>query len=254
MASHSDPWYVEFFKRDYLPSYDHTFTRERVEREVALVERALGLRPGHRVLDLCCGPRRHAVALARHGIRVTGQDLNASYFDMVHETAEAEGLPLETVQSDMRRIPFEAEFDNVINMFTSFGYLETEDDDQEVLRQVARALKPSGRFLLDTVNREWVVSNYIQNEWREDPDGTVYLEHRNLDLLTSRNHVSFTVVAPDGTRRESVGHKARLYTLTEMARMLANAGLALEHTYGGFEGEPYGVATRRMILVARKGE
>lgn len=252
MTSHPDPWYVEFFQGDYLPSYGHTFTPERVEREVAMVERALGLMPGDRVLDLCCGPGRHALLLAQRGLRVTGQDLNADYLDSARRSAETEGLTLKTVHGDMRRIPFEAEFDDVINMFTSFGYLETEDDDQEVLRQVARALRPGGRFLLDTINREWVVSNYIQNDWHADPDGTVYLEHRDLDLLTSRNHVSFSVVGPDGTRRESIGHKVRLYTLTEMARMLDRAGLALERTYGGFDGEPYAVTTRRMIIVARK--
>ena len=252
MTTPDRPWYVEFFAGDYLPSYGHTFTQERVEREVAFVERALQLRPGDRVLDLCCGPGRHAVELARRGMRVTGQDLNAEYLEAAERRARSQGVGLDTVRSDMRQVPFEGVFDAVINMFTSFGYLESEDDDLEVLRQVRKALKVEGRFLVDTVNREWVVSNYIQNEWRADPDGTAYLEHRELDLVTSRQHVSFTIVAPDGTRRESVGHKVRLYTLTEIVGLLERAGLTFEGAYGGFDGEPYTVATRRMIVVARR--
>ena len=252
MASPREPWYVKFFTDDYLPSYGHTFTQERVEREVALVERTLDLKRGDRVLDLCCGPGRHAVTLAGRGYRVTGLDLNAEFLQMARRSAGAEGVGLETVRGDMRAIPFGGGFDAVINMFTSFGYLESEEDDIQVLRGVAGALRPGGKFLLDTINREWVVSNYVQNDWHADHDGTVYLEHRDLDLLTSRNHVSFAVIAPDGTRRQSIGHKVRLYTLTEMVGLLGRAGLTIEATYGGFDAEPYGVATRRMIVVARK--
>jgi len=121
-----------------------------------------------------------------------------------------------------------------------------------VLRGVAAALRPSGRALFDLINREWVIRNQVANESRTGANETVYLEHRELNLVTSRNHVTFIAVASDGRRRDLDGHHIRLYTLTELIGMLEATGLHLERVYGGFDGEVYGVDTRRMIVVATK--
>ncbi|MGH7690406.1 MAG: class I SAM-dependent methyltransferase, partial [Gemmatimonadaceae bacterium] len=242
------PWYVAFFGDDYLDAYGHTFSLARAEREVAFVQHTLDLHPGDRLLDLCCGQGRHAVLLASRGLRVTGQDLNAEYLRMAGRAAAAQHVELETVCRDMREIPFERQFDAVVNLFSAFGYLESEAEDRKVLVQIAKALKPGGRVLLDLVNREWVIANPFPNEWHTDDRGRVYLEHREVDLLRSRNHVTFTIVEPDGTRRESVGHHFRLYTLTEMHAMLASAGLEFMAVYGDFDGTPYAAAARRMIV------
>jgi SAM-dependent methyltransferase len=152
----------------------------------------------------------------------------------------------------MRRIPFVRRFDAILNMYSSFGYLETEDDDAMVLESMASALKPAGRLFLDMLNREWAVANYIQNDWHAGPDGTLYVERRDLDLATSRMHVHFTIVTPGGERRESIGHKIRLYSLTEISRMLSHVGFDDLRSFGGFNGEPYSIGTRRMIVSARK--
>jgi hypothetical protein len=103
------------------------------------------------------------------------------------------------------------------------------------------------------LNREWAVANYIQNDWHSGPDGTLYIERRELDLETSRMRVGFTIVGPDGSRRESIGHDIRLYTLTEIIRMLSQVGLSVTATFGGFNGEEYSIDNRRMIITARKG-
>lgn len=252
MTEPQNPWYKSFFDEDYPKVYQERLSEDATSSEVAFVERALGLKDGDRVLDLACGQGRHAVALAKRGMVVTAQDLTEDYLYAAQVAAEAAGVEIQTVHDDMRRIPFTGEFDAVINMFTAFGYLESEYEDMKVLRAVANALKPGGRLLMDLLNREWVVSNYIQKEWRADADGTLYLEHRALDLVTGRNRVSFTIVTPDGTRRELPGHDIRLYTLTELTKMLDNAGLQLSTVYGDFDGSPYAIDTRRMIVVAGK--
>jgi hypothetical protein len=73
-----------------------------------------------------------------------------------------------------------------------------------------------------------------------------------LDLATSRMHVHFIVVDEKGGRRESIGHNIRLYTLTEMTRLLERVGMNVTAVFGGFEGEVYGIGTRRMIIIAGK--
>ena len=244
------PWYRAFFGQDYLDAYGHRFTPERAERETAFIQKVLHLGPGDELLDLCCGHGRHAVPLADRGLRVTGQDLNEDYLRMARRAASEQGVALQTICGDMREIPFESRFDAIVNLFSAFGYFESENEDRKVLAEIARALKPGGRVLLDLVNREWVIANPFPNEWRSDDRGRIYLEHREVDLLHSRNHVTFTIVEPDGTRRESVGHHFRLYTLAEMLAMLESTGLAFIAAYGDFDGAPYTASSQRMIVTA----
>lgn len=252
MPDQTDPWYESFFGKDYLDVYDYQFSRERAALEVSLVEAALGLAKGEEVLDLCCGQGRHAVELAMRGYRVTGLDLSAQYLRLTEEAAKASGVAVETIESDMRAIPFGGRFDAIVNMFSSFGYLEDEGEDAKVLDAIARALKPGGRCLLDLLNREWVVHNNGEKDWHRAEDGILYLEERHLDLAASRNHVTFTAITPDGTTRQLDGHHIRLYTLREMIGALTSAGLSYEAVYGGYESEPYSPDTRRMIVIARK--
>ena len=253
MPTQDSAWYVDFFRDDYLNVYNHLFSAERAEKEVAFAEQVLGLKPGARILDLCCGHGRHAVSFARRGFQVTGLDLNAAYLELVQESARASKVTLETIAADMRHIPSQDEFDAVVNFFSSFGYFDSEAEDLKVLESAANALRPGGRLMLDMLNREWAVVNYIQNDWHSGSDGTLYVEHRDLDLTSSRMHVTFTIIGPQGCRRESVGHHIRLYTLTETSRLLQQVGLNVTAVFGGFDAEPYSIGTRRMIVIGQKG-
>jgi SAM-dependent methyltransferase len=252
MASQGSAWYVDFFRSDYLNVYGHMFTAERAEKESAFVASALGLEPGAAVLDLCCGQGRHSVQLAKRGLKVTSLDLNSDYVELAQQAAKANKVAIETVVADMRNIPFENKFDAIVNMYSSFGYLESEAEDLKVLESAAKALKAGGGLLLDMLNREWAIDNYIQNDWHTGADGTLYVERRDLDLAASRMHVHFIVVDPQGGRRESIGHNIRLYTLTETTRLLERVGLQQTAVFGGFDGEAYGIGTRRMIVIAQK--
>ena len=157
-------------------------------------------------------------------------------------------------QADMRNLPDEMSnrFDAVINMFSSFGYLESEQDDQQVLHQIHKVLKPGGKLLMDLLNREWVIINNEEFDWHQHQDGRIVLERRQLDLATSTNHLTYTEILPDGTRNQLSDLQMRLYTLTELTKMLTTANLTLQNTYGGFQTEPYTQNTRRMIVIAQK--
>ena len=249
-----EAWYARFFKRDYLQFYGRTLNSERTDHETQFAIRTLSLKPGESVLDLCCGQGRHSIALANTGIRVTGVDLSEEMLAIARGSSRHMTTPPQFIQADMRNLPqtLSGKFDAALNMFSSFGYLESEADDQAVLHQIANALKPGGQLMMDLLNREWVIRYNEPFEWQIKADGTVVLEHRNLDLHASINHLTFTEVAPDGSRGQPSELHMRLYTLTEMAKMLAIANLQLTSVAGGFNGEDYGVDTRRMIIVARK--
>src|SRR6266498_2542478 len=130
------PWYASFFGEEYFHIYGSMLSDERTAREVEGIVKLLALPPGSHILDLACGHGRHAVPLAQRGYRVTGQDLSQLFLEHAEAAARAAGVDVRWVHGDMRVIPFDAEFDAVTNIFTAFGYFDTEDEDLQVLRQV----------------------------------------------------------------------------------------------------------------------
>ena len=128
------PWYDGFFGADYLRIFGPVLPEERTAAEVEMVVARLGLPPGARLLDLCCGQGRHAVPLARLGYRVAGLDLSRPLLERAAALAADHGQRLSLVQADMRRLPFaDASFDAVLNLFNAFGYLEDDAQDELVL-------------------------------------------------------------------------------------------------------------------------
>lgn len=244
------PWYKSFFGEDYLRIYDF-LTPERTELEVKGIIHLLKLPPGSAILDLCCGHGRHSIELAKRGYRVAGQDLSEVFLQHAQSDAEKQGVQVRWVQSDMRNIPFENEFDAVINIFTAFGYLENEDEDQLVLQQIQKALKPGGLFLLETKNREWLMRNFDPGNVVRYEDGLIVFEERDFDMLTDICHVKVTMLHPDGNRQE-YGHAARMYSLKDYAHKLTAAGLQIQTCYGGLEGSKLRISSSRLVIIASK--
>ena len=249
MQEDEGTWYKEFFGEDYLRMYLPVFTS--TPREVEGIMSLLGLPTGSAILDLCCGHGRHAILLAQQGYHVTGQDLSEVFLEHARADAEAQGVQVDWVHSDMRSIPFENTFDAVYNMFTAFGYLESEEEDQKVLQQVHKALKPGGKFLLETMYRDGLWRRFVPHQINRYDDGLIVLEERNFDPLTSRMHAQVTMLFPDG-RKAQYHHAARMYTLTEYAHMLARADLKVQAYYGGLDGSKLTLDSRRLVVVAQK--
>lgn len=244
-------WYKEFFGQHYLEAYQPVLTAERTAREADFIQKTLALPPGSRILDLCCGHGRHLIELASRGYEMTGLDLNPLFLDIARREAERRGLSPRLELRDMRDIPFVEEFDGVINVFTAFGYLESDDEDQKVLEGVARALKPGGLFLIELMHRDSLVRIFQPRGWYETEAGLKVLQERSFDPLTGRNDVRHITIYPDGTTREMC-HSVRIYTLTELAGMLTRAGLRIEVTYGGMDGTPLTLESRRLIILSRR--
>jgi SAM-dependent methyltransferase len=244
-------WYREFFDDLYLRVYQPLEAPEQVRREVDFIVKALDLPAGAKVLDLCCGQGRHSLELARRGFQVVGVDLSEALLYAARKRAESEGLSVTFLQCDMREIDFADEFDAVINMFTSFGYLESEAEDEKVLGKVAQALKSGGKFLLDVVNRDRLVRDFQAREWHAADEGWLVLEERTFDHLSGRMETRWVCVARDGVRYERLS-SVRLYTTSELRTMLERAGLKVTNLFGDYDGSPYSWDSQRLIVVACK--
>ena len=244
-------WYEDFFGEEYLHLARSGSPDELTAAQVDFVVDALELTAESRVLDLACGHGRHSLELARRGYQVAGLDLSAPSLAVARDAAAQERLDIAFNECDMREIPYEDEFDAVVNLFTAFGYFESDADDRRVLQGVARALRPRGGFLVDTIHPPWLYRHFEPHGWSELDDGTVFLEDRSLDLRRGRIDARWVSMRPDGARSE-LWSSVRLYTLADLATMLADAGLEVERAFGGFDGSELGIDSRRMIVLARK--
>ena len=255
------PWYETLFQRDY---YDYffvggprgIFTPEQygkmTDAQVDFVVRALELPEGARVLDLCCGHGRHAVRLAQRGYRVTGLDISAYHLRLASKAAREAGVAVDWVRGDMREIPRGAgRFDATINMFTAFGYFDEEDENQRVLDGVARSLHKGGRFLIDTLNHDYLMRVFRERDWQPRPDGSITLERRRYDVRTGRIANEWTLIAPDGKRRRH-RFSHRVYTYLELAGMLSQAGLHAVRSWGNFDSSDLTMESPRMIVLAER--
>ena len=239
-------WFQDFFDEEYLKFDQHGET----PAEVDFIERILDLPSGSRLLDLCCGYGRHAIELARRGYRVTGYDLSPVMLARAQKNAKQAGVEVKWREGDMRALELEEGFDGIINMFTSFGYFEQEDENFRVLKAVGAALKPGGRFLIETVNRDFIVRHFLSRVWFRAGEMTV-LEERAFDPISSRSLVDVTVIE-DG-REKRFQHSVRVYSYTEMEMLLAASGLRTAEVFGDFDGSAYTWDEPRMIVLAEKG-
>jgi SAM-dependent methyltransferase len=242
-------WWQDFFNQDYIDIYGPE-DAGKTEAEVGCLVRLIDLEEGSSILDLCCGYGRHSTELAKKGFRVTGLDFSMPLLTRASQDAKNQNVPLALVRGDMRHIPFGHRFDAVINMFTAFGYFDDEKDDQRVLQGVSSILKTGGKFLLDTVNREYVLSRFTKRSWEQAEDGTYVLDRRSFDLLKSRISAETTLLGTVGKKERR--HSMRFYTLTELARMIEKAGMRVRAVFGHLDGREYWVDTRRMVILAEK--
>ena len=243
------PWYREFFGQGYLDSLRQN--PERTLQEVSFIETTLALPVGSSLLDLCCGHGRHLIELAARGYHMTGLDLDPLFLQIARDEAEKRGVQVRLEDRDMRDIPFANEFDGAYNVFTAFGYLESDGEDQKVLDAVARALKPGSPFLMELLDRDTLMRIYQRHDWYETDTGIKVLEQREFDFLAGRINARHTRIYPNGIQGEDQP-SVRVYTLTELARMLQAAGLVVEATFGGLDGSPFNLESRRLAILARK--
>lgn len=230
---------------------EYALTLTETSAEVDFLERVLGLTAGAKIFDCPCCHGRHAVEFARRGYDVTGQDINSFFLGEARRAADRAQVAVRLVQSDMRQIPFDGEFDAVVNLFTAFGYLENEEEDEKALAQLVKALKRGRKFVLDFINRDRIVRTYNEHGWNRLPDGSLILYERSFNHISGRNNEQRIRIWRD-REREKFSLSVRLYTVAEFAAMFRRAGLTPKEVYGSYEEEPFTFDSRRAILVAEK--
>ncbi len=241
----SGSWYRSWFNSPYY----HLLYRNRDQVEAAMfidnLLKYFAPKKDATFLDLACGKGRHSVYINKKGFQVTGVDLSEFNIKKAKKS-ETEGLHFDV--HDMRHPYREAAFDYVVNLFTSFGYFDSIEDNLEVLKSGNYNLKPKGVFLIDFMNSNVVINGLI-SESREEIDGVKFEISRSV----VDGFIVKKIKVIDQDETHEFEERVRAFAMNDLMGMFQRAGFEVLDTFGDYHLNAFKPnSSERLILIARK--
>jgi len=238
-------WFSEWFNSPYY----HLLYKNRDNKEAELfidnLITLLHIEPGKKILDLPCGKGRHAVYFNKKGFDVTGLDLSPHNIEYASQFSNS---TLHFHVHDMRFPYVTKEFDCAVNLFTSFGYFENEEENLNSMKTLAQALKPKGILALDFMNTYEVIKDLKPEE---------LLCRNNIDFCIHRSlkngFVVKDILFKDNGHDYHFEEKVKAYTQKDFEALFNSVGLQVQYLFGNYKLDPYNPETSdRMIFIAIK--
>lgn len=241
-------WFIDWFNTDeYLAVYKHRNEKD-AECHIKFLLSEIKLPLNASILDLACGAGRHAILLAKMGFDVTGVDLSEKLLSEASKSSAKENLSINFVHSDIRRFFTEKRFDLVLNLFTSFGYFETDEENFLVFEKAYSFLKPNGIFVFDYFNKNFITKNLVplseenSNNYKIIQERKIIAERVEKKITINRNGFSKIYF-------ESV----KLYDSNTLKSKLKEYGFEILNLFGDFLGNKFELnSSPRFIAICKK--
>lgn len=238
-------WFAEWFDTThYHKLYKH---RDEIEAELFIrnITAHLGLNTEKHILDLACGKGRHAQFLNTLGYKVTGLDLSENSIRTASKNANEN---LSFYVHDMREVYKKEEFDAVFNLFTSFGYFDSQLDNLKVLSSIREMLTDNGVLVIDFMNAEKVINKLVAEELKL-VEGIEFHINRTYDGAHIFKNIQFN----DNGKQFNFTERVQALTRTHFEQLLEASHFELVTVFGNYKLESFDQHNSdRLILVARK--
>jgi ubiquinone/menaquinone biosynthesis C-methylase UbiE len=217
----------------------YTFTKG-TKQEISFLLELLQLPEGARVLDVGCGPGRHAIELAKAGLAVTGVDVSRRFLEIAAANARSAGVKASFFEVDARQMPFDDEFDAVISICQG-GFGLMGNDDALVLRRMTESAKPGGRVVVTAFSALFEAAHARPDAHFDVDQGVV---HEVSQIVT------------EGGTSDAVDLWTSVFTPRELRLLAIGCGLIPEHVWsvepGDFQRRAPDLEHPEFLLVARK--
>lgn len=238
-------WYRSWFNTPYY----HILYRNRDESEAAAfidrIFKYLNPAQGSHLLDLACGRGRHSIYMNKKGYDVTGVDLSEKN---IITAKEFENPTLHFAVHDMRKPYADSYFDYVFNLFTSFGYFPTIEENEGVLSAAHQNLKPKGKIIIDFLNAGQVIQGLVKEE-TQIIDGITFDISREIKGKIIYKYIDIT----HGEKKMRYVEKVKALTRQDFIGMLNRTGFEILDTFGNYNLEEYDIEkSSRLIIIGRR--
>lgn len=234
-------WFVSWFDSPYY----HILYQHRNDDEAQFfmnnLTSFLNIQKGAEIIDVPCGRGRHALYLSTMGYHVTGLDLsvNSIAFAKNHENE------LLTFGVHDMRNPFAKKYDAIFNLFTSFGYFDTDQDDLKVLTNFKNALKPNSFAIIDFINIEKAIENLVAEETKFI-DGIYFHITKKLE----NGFIIKSIEIDNNGQKFHFFEKVKCMDFGKIKSYLEIVGFKLYHTFGNYNLEPFNAKTSDRLILA----
>lgn len=240
-------WFKDWFASEYyLKIYEHRDETEAYNL-VNLIQRTIEFTTKAKVLDICCGCGRHSLELAKRGYNVTGFDLSEFLILKAKEQRAAlneKNVKLRFLVKDMRKFNFRGKYDIAINVFSSFGYFESDEENFKMFRNTFYSLRGKGFFVFDFLNSGYVRKNLVP-ETISHIAGIKVIQKRYIE-----NGFVFKNII---IGKEKFFERIKLYTPAELIKILSSTGFKVVKIFGDYYGERFSEEnSARIIIFAMK--
>lgn len=222
---------MEWFKTWFNTPYYHILYQDRDyvegERFLENLISRLDLSEKAKIIDLACGKGRHSVFLNELGFDVLGLDLS---FESIAHNKAFENETLHFDVHDMRNAIDGEKVDAIFNLFTSFGYFKTEEEDRNVFLSVSNILKKNGLFVLDFMNAEFV-KNQLNGEEKIIKNGIQFHINKRIENQQIIKDIRFIDEGKDFHYQENV----QLHDLTSIDQLARQSGLERLELWGDYD-------------------
>ena len=238
---------MEWFATWFNSKYYHILYQNRDEKEAKNFIQKLSqfFKKEDKIIDIACGAGRHTLFLTELGYHTTGIDLSEESIKTAKEKSEGK-TPFEVW--DMRECYKKQQFDVALNLFTSFGYFEKEEDDIAAIKAMSDNLKEEGILIIDFLNSKKVIDNLVQKETKEMDRVTF-----NISRKVENNFIIKNIQFSDKGTDYNFNEKVKAITLDDLTKLLNFAGLTIINTFGNYKLDDFDKQTSdRLIIIAKK--
>lgn len=241
-------WFKDWFNtQEYLNVYQHR-NESDAEDHIKLILGNVKIPSGAKILDMACGAGRHAIILARKNFHLTAVDLSENLISIAEQSAQNENLKINFVQSDIRKYETNDKFDLIINLFTSFGYFESDEENYAVLQKAYHLLVENGFFVLDFFNSEFLRQNLVEFS-EENLGGAEIHQYRKI----KNNRVTKKIVITKNGNLSTYEESVRMFSKDEIVNAIQNIGFDIYKTFGDFLGSEFDkLSSPRLIMICKK--
>ena len=238
-------WFTSWFDTPYYHILYKSRDTKEAEKFIDNLEEKLKFQSSELYCDMACGKGRHAIYLNAKGYHVVGLDLSPNN---IKSAKSAENTRLEFHEHDIREVYQTDAFDVMLNLFTSFGYFENQEENQKAIVAMARSIKPGGTLVLDYMNSRKAIEGF-HTHYQKTVDDIQFDINKRIELGYIYKNISFEIKK----NKHQYEERVKLLFLEDFMHFFEKAGLELKELYGDYELKPYqDLDSDRMIMVCKK--